>query len=147
MPLDVTIDAQSDAAFELLRREWGELDIVVHAVAYAPREALTGRSFRPRAARAFRVAHEVSSYSLTAPRATGAPFECGPPRKRCHADLSRLRMLRSGIQRHGSRQGEPGGERAFLAADLGPQGIRVNAISAGPIKTLAARHSRGFEKC
>src|SRR2546427_138368 len=59
MPLDVTVDAQSDAAFERLGREWGELDILVHAVAYAPREALTGTFLEATRREGFRVAHEV----------------------------------------------------------------------------------------
>src|SRR3979411_914646 len=64
MPLDVTSDAQSDAAFERLNREWGELDILVHACACAPREALTGTCLQATTRECCRVAHDVSSYSL-----------------------------------------------------------------------------------
>ncbi len=66
MPLDVTVDEQIDAAFALLKREWGQLDIVVHAVAFAPREALTGSFVDNTTREAFRIAHDVSSYSFTA---------------------------------------------------------------------------------
>ena len=66
MPLDVQLDEQIDAAFELLGRQWGQLDIVVHAVAFAPREALAGSFTANTSREAFRVAHEVSSYSFTA---------------------------------------------------------------------------------
>jgi len=66
MPLDVTVEGQCDAAFEQLKREWGELDIVVHAVAFAPREALTGTFLQATTREGFRIAHDVSSYSFTA---------------------------------------------------------------------------------
>src|SRR6202047_5279070 len=77
MPLDVTVDAQNDAAFELLKREWGHLDILVHAVAYAPREALTGSFLQATSRESFRVAHEVSSYSLTALAQRAHPLMAG----------------------------------------------------------------------
>src|SRR5690606_16264780 len=66
MPLDVTSDEQIDAAFDLLKREWRNLDIVVHAVAYAPREALAGGFVDSTTRESFRVAHDISSYSFTA---------------------------------------------------------------------------------
>src|SRR5438270_2240591 len=77
MPLDVTLDEQCDAAFERLAREWGELDILVHAVAYAPREALTGSFLEATRREGFRVAHEVSSYSLTALAQRAQPLMAG----------------------------------------------------------------------
>jgi len=66
MPMDVTVDAQIDAGFDLLKREWGNLDIVVHAVAYAPREALMGGFVDSTSREAFRSAHDVSAYSFVA---------------------------------------------------------------------------------
>src|SRR5579864_7223294 len=60
MPLDVAVDGQIDSAFDVLRREWGQLDIVIHAVAFAPREAMTGR-FSHTSREAFRMAHDISS--------------------------------------------------------------------------------------
>src|SRR5436853_7883493 len=77
LPLDVTVDGQSDAAFGFLKREWGELDIVVHAVAYAPREALTGTFLEATTREGFRIAHDVSSYSLTALAQRAAPLMAG----------------------------------------------------------------------
>src|SRR6476469_9404260 len=77
MPLDVTVDAQTDAAFERLRSEWGGLDIVVHAVAYAPREALTGTFLEATSREGFRIAHDVSSYSLTALAQRAQPLMAG----------------------------------------------------------------------
>src|SRR5579862_8335265 len=66
MPLDVQFDDQIDAAFSLIGREWGQIDILVHAVAFAPREALTGTFIGNTSREAFRIAHDVSSYSFTA---------------------------------------------------------------------------------
>src|ERR1700751_5426254 len=77
MPLDVTVDGQVDAAFDLLKREWGQLDIVVHAVAFAPREAITGGFVENTTREAFRIAHDVSSYSLTALARGAKPLMAG----------------------------------------------------------------------
>src|SRR5258708_35768897 len=66
MPLDVTVDGQVDSAFDFLKREWGQLDIVIHAVAFAPREAISGSIVANTTREAFRIAHDVSSYSFTA---------------------------------------------------------------------------------
>jgi enoyl-[acyl-carrier protein] reductase I len=146
MPLDVTIDAQVDAAFELLRREWGHLDILVHAVAYAPREALTGTFLQATSRESFRVAHEVSSYSLTALAQRAHPLMAG--RRGALLTLTYLGAVCSipGYNVMGLAKASLEANVRFLAADLGPQGIRVNAISAGPIKTLAAAGIPGFRK-
>src|SRR6267378_3683738 len=76
MPLDVTNDAEIDAAFDLLKREWGQLDIAIHAVAFAPREAVSGR-FIDTSREAFRIAHDVSSYSFTALARGARPLMAG----------------------------------------------------------------------
>lgn len=139
---DVTDDAQIDALFGRLEEEFGRLDFLVHSIAYAPREALEG-SFVETSREAFRIAHDVSAYSLIALAA-------------------RARHLMTGggsiiaMTYHGSRQVSPnynvmGVAKAsleasvrYLAWDLGPKNIRVNAISAGPLNTLAARGIAGF---
>ncbi|GAC1453896.1 MAG: enoyl-ACP reductase FabI [Steroidobacteraceae bacterium] len=146
MPLDVTVDAQTDAAFELLRREWGSLDICVHAVAYAPREALTGGFVEATSREGFRVAHEVSSYSLTALARAAQPLMAG--RNGALLTLTYLGAVRSipGYNVMGLAKASLEANVRFLAADLGPRGIRVNGISAGPIKTLAAAGIPGFRK-
>jgi enoyl-[acyl-carrier protein] reductase I len=146
MPLDVTLDEQVDAAFELLRREWGGLDVVVHAVAYAPREALTGRFHTATSREGFRVAHDVSSYSLTALAQRAQPLMNG--RRGALLTLTYLGALRSipGYNVMGLAKASLEANVRFLAADLGPEGIRVNGISAGPIKTLAAAGIPGFRK-
>jgi enoyl-[acyl-carrier protein] reductase I len=146
MPLDVTVDGQCAAAFELLKREWGELDIVVHAVAFAPREALTGSFVQATTRESFRIAHEVSSYSFTALAQCAHPLMAG--RRGALLTLTYLGALRSipGYNVMGLAKASLEANVRFLAADLGPQGIRVNGISAGPIKTLAAAGIPGFRK-
>jgi enoyl-[acyl-carrier protein] reductase I len=146
MPLDVTQDGQLEAAFALLKREWGELDIVVHAVAYAPREALTGTFLSATTREGFRIAHDISSYSLTALARHAQPLMAG--RRGALLTLSYLGAIRSipGYNVMGVAKASLEASVRFLAADLGPLGIRVNAISAGPIKTLAAAGIPGFRK-
>jgi enoyl-[acyl-carrier protein] reductase I len=146
MPLDVTVDAELDAAFALLKREWGELDILVHAVAYAPREALTGRFLTATSREGFHIAHDVSSYSLTALAQRAQPLMRG--RRGALLTLTYLGAVRSvpGYNVMGLAKASLEANVRFLAADLGPEGIRVNGISAGPIKTLAAAGIPGFRK-
>jgi enoyl-[acyl-carrier protein] reductase I len=146
MPLDVTQDGQLEEAFALLRREWGTLDIVVHAVAYAPREALTGTFLTATTREGFRIAHDISSYSLTALARHAQPLMAG--RRGALLTLSYLGAVRSipGYNVMGVAKASLEASVRFLAADLGPVGIRVNAISAGPIKTLAAAGIPGFRK-
>jgi enoyl-[acyl-carrier protein] reductase I len=146
MPMDVQLDDQIDAAFALLAREWGQLDILVHAVAFAPREALAGGFAASTSREAFRVAHDVSSYSFTALARAAAPLMAG------HAGamltLTYLGAVRSipSYNVMGLAKASLEANVRFLAADLGPQNIRVNGISAGPIKTLAAAGIGGFRK-
>ncbi len=146
LPLDVTSDSEIDAAFTLLGREWGSLDVLVHAVAYAPREALTGPFVDATTRDSFRVAHDVSSYSLTALARGAAPLMAG--RHGAVVTLSYLGAVRSipGYNVMGLAKAIREANVRFLAADLGPRGIRVNAISAGPIKTLAAAGIPGLRK-
>ncbi len=146
LPLDVTEDAQIDAAFRELGARWGSLDVLVHAVAFAPREALAGSFTESTTREAFRIAHDVSSYSLTALARGAAPLMSG--RHGAIVTLSYLGAVRSipSYNVMGLAKASLEANVRFLAADLGPSGIRVNAISAGPIKTLAAAGIGGFRK-
>jgi len=146
MPLDVTDDGQIDAVFAQLKRDWGQLDILVHAVAYAPREAIEGSFSANTTREAFRIAHDVSSYSLTALARAAVPLMAGRPG--AILTLSYLGAVRSipSYNVMGLAKASLEANVRFLAADLGPQDIRVNAISAGPIKTLAAAGVGGFRK-
>jgi enoyl-[acyl-carrier protein] reductase I len=146
MPLDVQLDDQIDSAFALLKREWGALDVLVHAVAFAPREALSGGFTESTSREAFRIAHDVSSYSFTALARGAAPLMAG--RAGALLTLSYLGAVRSlpSYNVMGLAKASLEANVRFLAADLGPQNIRVNAISAGPIKTLAAAGIGGFRR-
>src|SRR5689334_2013844 len=146
MPLDVTADGQIDSAFELLKREWGQLDIVIHAVAFAPREAISGSFVDNTTREAFRIAHDVSSYSFTALARGARSLMVG--RNGALLTLSYLGAVRSipSYNVMGLAKASLEANVRFMAADLGPQGIRVNGISAGPIKTLAAAGIAGFRK-
>jgi len=146
MPLDVQFDDQIDAAFALLAHEWGQIDILVHAVAYAPREALAGSFTASTSREAFRIAHDVSSYSFTALARGAAALMSG--RAGAMLTLSYLGAVRSipSYNVMGLAKASLEANVRFLAADLGPGNIRVNAISAGPIKTLAASGVGGLRK-
>jgi enoyl-[acyl-carrier protein] reductase I len=146
LPLDVSVDAEIDAGFDRLKGEWGQLDIVVHAVAYAPREAITGGFSESTSREAFRIAHDVSSYSFTALARGARPLMQG--RAGALLTLSYLGAVRSipNYNVMGLAKASLEANVRFLAADLGPLGIRVNGISAGPIRTLAAAGIAGFRK-
>jgi len=144
--LDVSNDASIDATFQTLGGMWDSLDIVVHAIAFAPREALAGNFTDVTSREAFRVAHDISSYSLTALARAAKPLMQG--RNGAILTLSYLGAVRSvpSYNVMGLAKASLEANVRFLAADLGPLGIRVNAISAGPIKTLAAAGIAGFRK-
>ena len=141
---DVTSDDQIDHAFELLRREFGRLDFLVHAVAFAPAAELEGE-FVETSREGFRIAHDVSAYSLTALARRAAPLMT--------QGGSIVTLTYLGSERVMPHYNVMGVAKAslecsvrYLASDLGPRGIRVNAISAGPISTLAARGISGFTR-
>jgi enoyl-[acyl-carrier protein] reductase I len=143
---DVTRDDDIAALFETLRSEWGGLDGLLHAIAFAPREALAGDYLNGLSREAFAVAHDVSSYSMAA-LAKGAR----PLMQERHAAMVTLTYL--GAVRAIPNYNVMGLAKAsleanvrYLAQCLGPEGIRVNGISAGPIKTLAAAGIAGFSK-
>jgi enoyl-[acyl-carrier protein] reductase I len=145
-PCDVGDDAQIDALFTELARRWDALDGLVHAVAFAPREALKGGFHESVTRENFRMAHDISSYSLAALSKAALPMMQGRPGS--IITLSYLGAARSipsynvmGLAKASLEAGV-----RYLAASLGPGGLRVNAISAGPIKTLAAAGIGGFSK-
>jgi enoyl-[acyl-carrier protein] reductase I len=146
LPLDVSRDEDISAAFAFIAKEWGSLDILVHAVAFAPREALAGSFVDNTSREAFQIAHDVSSYSLTALSRGAAPLMAG--RQGAVLTLSYLGAVRSlpSYNVMGLAKASLEANVRFLAADLGPRGIRVNAISAGPVKTLSAAGIAGFRK-
>jgi enoyl-[acyl-carrier protein] reductase I len=144
--MDVASDEEIARGFAQLKSRWEGFDILVHAVAFAPREALTGSFIDATTRDGFRVAHDISSYSLTALARESLPFMQGRPAS--ILTLSYLGAVRSipGYNVLGLAKASLEANVRFLAADLGTQGVRVNAISAGPIKTLAAAGIPGFRK-
>jgi enoyl-[acyl-carrier protein] reductase I len=141
-PCDVTNDEDIHTVFEGLARDFGKLHLVLHSVAFAPKEALEGR-FLNTSRDAFKIAHDVSAYSLVALARGAQPLmkEGG----------SILAMTYYGAEKVVPHYNVMGVAKAsleasvrYLAHDLGPEGIRVNAISAGPMNTLAARGISGF---
>ncbi|MBI3935788.1 MAG: SDR family oxidoreductase [Betaproteobacteria bacterium] len=144
LPCDVTRDDEISALFDTLRKEWTGLDGIVHSVAYTPRETLKGKFLEGLTRDAFHIAHDVSSYSFAALAKAGLPMMAGG--KASLLTLTYLGAVRSvphynvmGLAKASLEAGV-----RYLARDLGPEGIRVNAISAGPIKTLAAAGISGF---
>src|SRR3984893_12825407 len=144
--MDVGSDEEISTGFAQLKTRWDVFDILVHAVAFAPREALTGSFIEATTREGFRVAHDISSYSLTALARASLPFMHG--RAGSIVTLSYLGAIRSipSYNVMGLAKASLDANVRFLAADLGPSGIRVNAISAGPIKTLAAAGIPGLRK-
>ncbi len=145
-PCDVASDAQIGQLFADLGARWDGLDGIVHAIAFAPREALAGEFLEGLSREAFRIAHEVSSYSFAALAKAGLPLMAG--RQAALLTLTYLGAVRSvpSYNVMGLAKASLEANVRYLAQNLGPQGIRVNAISAGPIKTLAAAGISGFPK-
>ncbi len=138
LPCDVSSDEEISALFDVLRKEWGGLDGIVHSVAFAPREALKGELLEGLTREAFRVSHDVSSYSFAALAQAGLPLMEG--RRAALLTLTYLGAVRAVPHYNVMGLAKASLEACvrYLARNLGPKGIRVNAISAGPIKTLAA---------
>ena len=137
VPCDVTEQATVDAAFEAVKAKYGRLDFVIHSIAFAPREALEGE-FVATTRDAFRTALEVSAFSLTQVALAAAPLMT--------MGGSIVTMTYYGAEKVVMNYNVMGVAKAaleastrYLAADLGKNNIRVNAISAGPINTLSAR--------
>jgi enoyl-[acyl-carrier protein] reductase I len=146
LPCDVTSDDQISALFAALKEEWGALDGLVHSIAFAPREALAGDFLNGLSRAAFATAHDVSSYSFAALAKGARPLMAG--RRAALLTLTYLGAERA-IQNYnvmGLAKASLEANVRYLAQCLGPEGIRVNAISAGPIKTLAAAGIGGFSK-
>jgi enoyl-[acyl-carrier protein] reductase I len=140
---EVTEDASIEKLFSEVKARWGVLDGLVHAIAFAPREAIAGELLDGISREAFRQAHDISSYSFAALAKAALPL--------LGRNASLLTLTYLGAARVVPHYNTMGLAKAsleasvrYLAAGLGPKGIRVNGISAGPIKTLAAAGISGF---
>ena len=144
MPCDLGSDEEIQAVFDSLGKEWEHLDILIHAAAFAPREELAGDYMDSVTREGFQIAHDISSYSFTA-LAKGAR----PMMKNRNSSMLTLSYI--GAARAMPNYNVMGLAKAsleanvrYMATNLGPEGIRVNGISAGPIKTLAASGISGL---
>jgi enoyl-[acyl-carrier protein] reductase I len=143
--MDVADDAQIERAFAQIGEQWDQFDGFVHAIGFAPREAIAGDFLDGLSREAFRIAHDISAYSFPAMAKAAAP------RLRPGAALLTLSYLGAermvpGYNTMGLAKASLEASVRYLAASLGPKGVRVNGISAGPIKTLAASGIKGFGK-
>ena len=145
VPCEVTSDAEIASLFEELKKTWGALDGLVHAIAFAPREAIAGDFLEGISREAFRQAHDISAYSFPALAKAALPL--------LKRNSALLTLTYLGAERVVPNYNTMGLAKAsleasvrYLAGNLGPAGIRVNGISAGPIKTLAAAGIGGFGK-
>ncbi len=146
IPCDVSSDEEITAVFEQLGQSWDGLDGIVHSVAFAPREALEGDYLDAVTRENFNIAHEISSYSFAALAKAGRKMMQG-------RNASLVTMSYLGAERSIPNYNVMGLAKAsleanvrYMAQSLGPEGIRVNAVSAGPIKTLAAAGIGNFRK-
>jgi enoyl-[acyl-carrier protein] reductase I len=146
LPMDVGDDANVDAFFEALRAHWDAFDILVHSVAYAPADQLDGRYIDVVTREGFRVAHDISSYSFAALAQRAMPFMRG--RAGAMLTLTYLGAVRTlpNYNVMGLAKASLEANVRFMAQDLGGDNIRVNAVSAGPIRTLAASGIKGIRE-
>ncbi len=146
IPCEVAEDSSIEAAFQTLAQHWDGLDIVVHSIAFAPKEQLSGSIVDNTTREGSTIAHDISAYSFLALARYAKPMMAG--RNGSLLALSYLGAV-AAIPNYNvmgmAKASLEAGVR-FMAADLGPHGIRVNAISAGPIRTLAASGIAGFRK-
>jgi len=145
LPCDVTSDAEISGLFQELGKKWQSLDGLVHALAFAPREAIAGDFLDGITREAFRQAHDISAYSYPALAKAALPL--------LSKNSALLTLTYLGAERVVPNYNTMGLAKAsleasvrYMASSLGPRGIRVNGISAGPIKTLAAAGIGGFGK-
>jgi enoyl-[acyl-carrier protein] reductase I len=146
LPCDVGRDSDIDNLFASLGKQWDGLDILIHSIGFAPREALAGEFLDGLTRENFKIAHDISSYSLAALAKAARPLM-----QNRHGAILTLTYL--GAERALQSYNVMGLAKAsleanvrYLAYNLGPEGTRVNAISAGPIKTLAASGVAGLRK-
>jgi enoyl-[acyl-carrier protein] reductase I len=146
LPCDVASDAEIETVFTQLEQQWDGLDCIVHSVAFAPREALEGSYVDSVTRDNFRIAHDISSYSFTALAKAGRKMMEG-------RNGSLLTLTYLGAERAIPNYNVMGIAKAsleanvrYMAVSLGPEGTRVNAISAGPIRTLAASGINNFRE-
>lgn len=146
LPCDVASDAAITSVCEQLAERWGTLDILVHSVGYAPKEQLEGNYLESVSREGFHIAHDISSYSFSALAKAAYPLLQGHPS--ALLTLSYLGAVRTvpNYNVMGLAKASLEANVRYLAESMGANGIRVNAVSAGPIRTLAASGISDFRK-
>lgn len=144
LPCDVTNDAEIETVFARVGEEFGQLDALLHSVAYAPKEDLEGE-FINTSREGFKLAHDISAYSLVALTRAALPLfeKAGGGAVLALTYLGATKAV-EGYNVMGVAKASLEASVRYLAANLGPKNIRVNALSAGPVNTLAARGIKGF---
>lgn len=145
-PCDVTSDEEISSVFEQLSKSWDGLDILVHSVGFAPRDQLAGGFVESITRDGFAISHDISAYSLAAVTKAAVPMMEGRSAAVLTLTYDAATKVVPNYNVMGLAKASLESCVRFLAADLGPKGIRVNAISAGAIKTLAAAGIGGFRK-
>ncbi len=146
LPMDVASDDQINEAFDQLSQKWDGLDCIVHSVGFAPRDQLEGSYVDSVSREGFQIAHDISSYSLAALAKAGKSIMKG--RNGSILTMSYLGSIRTipNYNVMGVAKASLEANVRYLADSMGPEGTRVNAISAGPIRTLAASGISGFRE-
>lgn len=144
--MDVASDEQIAATVEGLRQSWGHLDGVVHSIGFAPREAIAGDFIEGLSRESFRIAMDISAYSFPALVKAALPLMEGRPASVLTLSYLGAEKVVPNYNTMGIAKAALEASTRYLAASLGPRGLRANAISAGPIKTLAASGIQGFSK-
>jgi enoyl-[acyl-carrier protein] reductase I len=142
---DVGSDDQINALFADLGKSWSQLDGLVHAIGFAPREAIAGDFLDGMTRENFRIAHDISAYSFPAMAKAAAPMLSQQSALLTLSYLGSIRALPN-YNTMGLAKASLEASVRYLAESLGPKGMRVNGISAGPIKTLAASGIKDFGK-
>lgn len=145
LPCDVADDAQIAAVFSELGQQWGQVDGLVHSIGFAPREALSGDYLDSVSREAFHIAHDISAYSFAALAKAARPLLSPKAALLTLSYLGAERVMPN-YNVMGLAKASLEANVRYMAQSLGASGVRVNAISAGPIKTLAAAGISGFSK-
>ena len=145
-PCDVTSDEEIDAVFAGLSKHWDGLDVIVHSVGFAPRDQLLGGFTESITREGYAISHDISAYSLAALAKAAVPMMENRNAAILTLTYDAATKVVPNYNVMGLAKASLESCMRFLAADLGPKGIRVNAISAGAVKTLAAAGIGGFRK-
>ena len=145
VPCDVGKDDEIAACMDTLHREWGQFDGFVHSIGYAPREAIAGDFLEGLSRESFAIAHDISSYSYAAMAKAALPHLSPKAAMLTLSYLGAERVVPN-YNTMGCAKASLEAVTRYIAASVGPKGLRANAISAGPIKTLAAAGISGFRE-